>query len=80
MKMLKINYIYVNYFAAHNYCLLVQALSLFVPTAAISKNFIPFLFMLLGINWRIILHLIRKKLDGRVWTGFIWLRRGTSGG
>jgi hypothetical protein len=29
---------------------------------------------------RIILKQISKKKDGRVWTGLIWLRKGTSGG
>jgi hypothetical protein len=33
----------------------------------------------LGVHG-IILKLILKKLDGRAWTGFIWLRIGTSGG
>jgi hypothetical protein len=30
--------------------------------------------------WRIILKLMSEKYDGMVWTGFIWLRIGTSGG
>jgi len=33
----------------------------------------------LGIDGRIISIQILKKYDGRSWTGFIWLRIGTSG-
>jgi hypothetical protein len=33
-----------------------------------------------GIDGRIILELILGKQVGKVWTGFIWLRIGTSGG
>jgi hypothetical protein len=33
----------------------------------------------LGVDGRIILELILEKLDGRVWTGCLWLRIGTSG-
>jgi len=32
-----------------------------------------------GVAWRIILEWILKKLGGKVWTGLIWLRIGTSG-
>jgi hypothetical protein len=32
----------------------------------------------LGIHGRIILEWILGKLDGKVWTGCIWLRIGTS--
>jgi hypothetical protein len=34
----------------------------------------------LGAQGRIISELILGKDDVRVWTGFIWLRMGTSGG
>jgi hypothetical protein len=34
----------------------------------------------LGIYWRTLLKLILEKQDWRVWTGFIWHRKGTSGG
>jgi len=34
----------------------------------------------LGIDERIILKLIFKKSDRRVWIGLIWLRIGTGGG
>jgi hypothetical protein len=34
----------------------------------------------LGVNGRIILEWILVKQDRVVWTGFIWLRIGTSGG
>jgi hypothetical protein len=33
----------------------------------------------LGIDWRIILEWVLRKHDGRMWTGFIWLRTGASG-
>ena len=33
----------------------------------------------LGIDERIISLQILKKYDGRIWTGLIWLRIGTSG-
>jgi hypothetical protein len=33
-----------------------------------------------GVDGRIILKLIFKKWNGRVWTGLIWLRIGTSDG
>jgi hypothetical protein len=31
------------------------------------------------VDGRIILKKILKRYDGRVWTGFVWLRTGTSG-
>jgi hypothetical protein len=34
----------------------------------------------LGVDGRIRSKRTLKKLGGRVWTGFIWLRIGTSGG
>jgi hypothetical protein len=34
----------------------------------------------LGIDGRIILEFILKKLDGKLWTGSIWLRTGTVAG
>jgi hypothetical protein len=34
----------------------------------------------LGIDWRKILKGILGKLGRRMWTGFIWLRTGISGG
>jgi hypothetical protein len=34
----------------------------------------------LSIDGRIILERILGKYDGNIWTGFIWLRIGTSGG
>jgi hypothetical protein len=34
----------------------------------------------LGVMGEKILKWIRKKQDGRVWSGLIWLRIGTSGG
>jgi len=34
----------------------------------------------IGIDGRIILKLISKKSVGSTWTGFMWLRIGTSGG
>jgi hypothetical protein len=34
----------------------------------------------LGVDGKIILNWILGKKPGRVWTGFIWLRIGTSGG
>jgi hypothetical protein len=34
----------------------------------------------LKIDGKIILEWILGKLGGKVWTGFIWLRIGTSGG
>jgi hypothetical protein len=34
----------------------------------------------LGIDGRIIVERILWKFGGKVWTGFIWLRLGTSGG
>jgi hypothetical protein len=34
----------------------------------------------LGVDGRIILDLILEKLFGKLWTGFICLRIGTSGG
>jgi hypothetical protein len=34
----------------------------------------------LAVDGKIILEWILKKQVGRVWTGFIWLRIGTSGG
>jgi hypothetical protein len=33
----------------------------------------------LGVDRRMIFKWIVKREDGRVWTGFIWLRIGTSG-
>jgi hypothetical protein len=33
-----------------------------------------------GCRWETILEWIMEKLDGMVWTGFIWLRIRTSGG
>jgi hypothetical protein len=33
----------------------------------------------LGINGRIILQFILKKLDEEAWTGLLWLRIGTGG-
>jgi hypothetical protein len=33
----------------------------------------------LGIDERIILEWVLKEYDGWVWTGYIWLRIGTSG-
>jgi hypothetical protein len=33
----------------------------------------------LGIDGKIILKLILRKQGGKVWTGFVWLRIGTSG-
>jgi uncharacterized membrane protein YjdF len=33
-----------------------------------------------GVDGRIILEWILRKYDGKVWTGFIWLRIGNSGG
>jgi hypothetical protein len=34
----------------------------------------------LGVDGRMILDWILGKQGGKVWTGFIWLRIGTSGG
>jgi hypothetical protein len=34
----------------------------------------------LGVDGMILLEWILGKYDGRVWTGCIWLRMGTSGG
>jgi hypothetical protein len=34
----------------------------------------------LGVDGRIILEWNLEKMDGKVWTGCIWLRIGTSGG
>jgi hypothetical protein len=34
----------------------------------------------LGIHRKIILDCILGKYGGKVWTGFIWVRIGTSGG
>jgi hypothetical protein len=34
----------------------------------------------LGVDGKIMLELILGKLDGRMWTGFVWHRIGTSGG
>jgi hypothetical protein len=34
----------------------------------------------LGVDGRIILELTFKKQVRQLWTGFIWLRTGTSGG
>jgi hypothetical protein len=34
----------------------------------------------LRVDGRIILEWILKKLDGRLWNGFIWLRIGTNDG
>jgi hypothetical protein len=34
----------------------------------------------LGVDVRIILKWISKKLNGLAWTGLIWLRIGTNGG
>jgi hypothetical protein len=34
----------------------------------------------LGVDGMIILEWILQKYDGNLWTGFIWLRIGTSGG
>jgi hypothetical protein len=34
----------------------------------------------LGVDGRIILRWIFRKWDVKVWTGSIWLRRGTDGG
>jgi hypothetical protein len=33
-----------------------------------------------GVDGRIILKWIWEKYGENMWTGFIWLRRGTSGG
>jgi hypothetical protein len=37
-------------------------------------------FEYLGVDGRIILNRVLKKLFGWLWTGLIWLRIGTSGG
>jgi hypothetical protein len=34
----------------------------------------------LGVDGKIILEWILEKKDGKMWPGFIWLRKGTSGG
>jgi hypothetical protein len=34
----------------------------------------------LGVDGRTILECVLEEQDGKVWTGFIWLRIGTSGG
>jgi hypothetical protein len=34
----------------------------------------------LGVDGKVILEWILRKRCGNVWTGFIWLRIGTSGG
>jgi hypothetical protein len=34
----------------------------------------------LGVDGRVIIDWIFKKLDAQAWTGFIWLRLGTNGG
>jgi len=34
----------------------------------------------MGVDGKIILEWICRKQGGRVWSGFIWLRIGTSGG
>jgi hypothetical protein len=34
----------------------------------------------LGVDREIILEEVLRKYGGNVWTGFIWLRIGTSGG
>jgi hypothetical protein len=33
-----------------------------------------------GVDGRIILKIIFRKLDGKAWTGLIWLKIGTGGG
>jgi hypothetical protein len=33
----------------------------------------------LGVDGRIILKFILRKLDGRAWSGFVWLRINGSG-
>jgi hypothetical protein len=33
-----------------------------------------------GSGWEYNLELILGKLDGKLWTGFVWLRRGTGDG
>jgi hypothetical protein len=33
-----------------------------------------------GVDGRIIFEWILEKLDGKVWTGYIWLMTGISGG
>jgi hypothetical protein len=34
----------------------------------------------LGVDGRIILKSFFRKVDGRAWTGLIWLRKATGGG
>jgi hypothetical protein len=34
----------------------------------------------LGVDVKLILKSILRKYSGKMWTGFIWLRIGTSGG
>jgi hypothetical protein len=34
----------------------------------------------LDVDWKIILEWMLGKCNGKAWTGFIWLRIGTSGG
>jgi hypothetical protein len=33
-----------------------------------------------GVDGRVILKLIFKEWNGEIWSGFIWLGRGTGGG
>jgi hypothetical protein len=35
---------------------------------------------MVAVNGRMVIKLILKKQDGRVWTGFVWLKIGSSGG